>query len=299
MRVAALAGDRVDRLHVVRAHLVEQLVRQRDDVVFAHAGFQLLVDHVVDAIDHAGRLRQKLDLVPVLDLARAQHDLLAVDDLDAFFLQRVEHRGFGIVDAHRHVGHARVLDQLRDHLGVFASSGRIRAGSCRACRRRRPGSDRVQPVGIALVVHGGRAEIPDIGAVVTGQQAEAAHLVPLPFADLGGRDVADVVHVEEQERARPARPAALAASRQAVAAQAVMVDPAFEIDRGMAPGGDAVPPFPVRVPGPAGSAWFGIRARDMTELLRARHAPRFSGKGGSAVYWMHQPPSMWIIWPVM
>jgi hypothetical protein len=201
MRVAALAGDRVDRLDVVRAHLVEQLVRQRDDVVLANARFQLLVDHVVDAIDHGGRLGQKLDLVPVLDLARGQHDLLAVDDLDAFFLQRMEHRGFGIVDAHRHVGHARVLDQLRDHLGVFAHQAEF--GRDRAAHADDAGQAVIgfQPVGIALVVHGGRAEIPDIGAVVAGQQAEAAHLVPLPLADLGGRDVADVVHVEEQQRA--------------------------------------------------------------------------------------------------
>jgi hypothetical protein len=37
---------------------------------------------VIDAIDHGGGLRQKLDLVPVLDLAGGEHDLLAVDDVD-------------------------------------------------------------------------------------------------------------------------------------------------------------------------------------------------------------------------
>ena len=53
MRVAALARDRVDRLDVVRAHLVEHLVGHRDDVVLADARLQRLVDHVVDAVDHA------------------------------------------------------------------------------------------------------------------------------------------------------------------------------------------------------------------------------------------------------
>jgi hypothetical protein len=147
-----------------------------------------------------GRLGQQLDFVPVLDLARCQHDLLAVNDVDAFFLQRVEHGGFGIVHAHRHVGHAGILDQLRDHLGVFAHQAEFRRD--RAAHADDAGKAVVglQPVGIALVVHGGRAEVPDIGAVVAGQQAEAAHLVPLPLADLGGRDVADVVHVEQQQR---------------------------------------------------------------------------------------------------
>ena len=38
MRITALAGDRIDRLDVVGAHLVKHLVGKRDDVVFAHAG---------------------------------------------------------------------------------------------------------------------------------------------------------------------------------------------------------------------------------------------------------------------
>jgi hypothetical protein len=105
----------------------------------------------------------KLDLVPVLDLARGQHDLLAVDDLDAFFLQRVEHRGFGVVHAHRHVGHARVLDQLRDHLGVFAHQPEFGRDGAAHADDTGEAVVGLQPVGIALVVHGGRAEVPDIG----------------------------------------------------------------------------------------------------------------------------------------
>ena len=180
MRVAALARDRVDRLHVVRAHLVEHLVGQRDDVVLAHAGFQLFVDHVIDAIDHAGRLGQQLDLVPVLDLARRQHDLLAVDHLDALLLQRVEHGRFGIVDAHRHVGHARVLDQPGDLLGIFLHQPEL--GRDRAAHAHHAGEAVIglQPVGVFLVMHRRRAEIPDIGAVVARSAGRSGTSCPAP-----------------------------------------------------------------------------------------------------------------------
>ena len=247
MRVAALAGNGVDRLHIVAAHLVEQLVGQRDDVVLAHARFQFFIDHVIDAIDHGCGLGQKLDFVPVLDLARRQHDLLAIDHLDPLLLKRVEHGGLGVVHAHRHVGHACVADQARDLTRVFLHQAEFRRN--RPAHAHDPGEAvlGLQPVGMELVVHGGGAEVPDIGAVVAGQQAEAAHLVPLPFADLGGGDVADVVDVKQQQRARIRRLQRLPRAGEAIAAQAVMVDPALEIDRGVAPGGQARAPFPVGV----------------------------------------------------
>ena len=55
-------------------------------------GFKLLPDHVIDAVDHRRRLVQEHDLVDVLDLARVEHDLLAVDDLQPGLLQLEEHR---------------------------------------------------------------------------------------------------------------------------------------------------------------------------------------------------------------
>ena len=58
MRVAALAGNRVDRLDVVGAELVEHLVGERHDISLAHPRLQLLPDHVIDAVDHRGRLVQ-------------------------------------------------------------------------------------------------------------------------------------------------------------------------------------------------------------------------------------------------
>ena len=63
VRVAALARDRVDRLDLVRAHLVQPLVGQRDDLVLPDAGLERLDDVLVDAVDHRRGLGQQHDLV--------------------------------------------------------------------------------------------------------------------------------------------------------------------------------------------------------------------------------------------
>ena len=47
VRIAALAGDGVDRLRVVGAVGVEKLVDLGDDVILADAGLELLVDQMV------------------------------------------------------------------------------------------------------------------------------------------------------------------------------------------------------------------------------------------------------------
>ena len=60
---------------------------------------------------------------------------------------------------------------------------------------------RLEPGRVELVVHGGRAEVPQDRIAVAGEQRPAAELVALPFADLGRGDVADVVDVEDQQRA--------------------------------------------------------------------------------------------------
>ena len=185
VRIAALAGDGVDRLDVVGAHLVEHLVGLRDDVVLADARLQLLPDHVVGAVDHRGGLVEQDDLVDVLDLAGVEHDLLAVDDLHAGLLQLEEHRRLGEVDADRHVGDAGLLRSDHDLLGMaLHQAGRGRHGAAHA-EHAGAAIGRVEPVAIEAVVHGGRAEIPDDRLLVAGEQREAAELVALPFADLG------------------------------------------------------------------------------------------------------------------
>ena len=63
VRVAAIAGDRVDGLDLLRAHLEQQLVRARDDLVLVHAGTEHPVDLVVDRVDEPGRLVEERDLL--------------------------------------------------------------------------------------------------------------------------------------------------------------------------------------------------------------------------------------------
>ena len=85
---------------------VEELVDLGDDVVLAHAGLELLVDQMIGAVDHRGGAVEQRDLVADLDLARLQHDLLAVGDLEPGLLQFEHHRRLDDVDADRHVGDA-------------------------------------------------------------------------------------------------------------------------------------------------------------------------------------------------
>ena len=93
------------------------------------------------------------------------------------------------------------LQQARDLLGVPLHQARRRRHG--AAHAEHAGAEvlRRQPVAIEPVMHGGRAEVPDDRILVAGQQREAAELVALPLADLGAGEVADVVDVEEQQRA--------------------------------------------------------------------------------------------------
>ena len=67
-----------------------------------------------------------------------------------------------------------------------------------------------QPRAVEPVVLGRRAEVPDVRVAAAGQERVAGHLVARPLADVGARDVADVVEVEQQD-ARPTSDAASAA----------------------------------------------------------------------------------------
>ncbi len=80
--VAALAGDRVDALDELGAHVVEDLVDEPDALVLAHPGTHRAVQLLVGGVDHRARLVQQRDLVAGLDHSRLLHQLLAVDDLD-------------------------------------------------------------------------------------------------------------------------------------------------------------------------------------------------------------------------
>ena len=145
VRVAALAGDRVDRLDLVGAHLVEPLVRQRDDLVLPDAGLQRLDDVLVDAVDHRRGLVEQHDLVAGLDLARVEHQLLGVADVMPAACELEQHRRLDDVHAEGHVGHALLAQDrldLRAGRAIRPDVGRDRAPQAvvAAARRARPSS---------------------------------------------------------------------------------------------------------------------------------------------------------------
>ena len=161
---------------------------------------------LVGAVDHrAGRVEQG-DLVDRLDLAGVEHDLLAVADGDRRVLgQRGQHRRLDDVDADRHVGHALGLEDRRDLAGGRPEQAGVRGD--RAAQADHPGVDvlRAQPRAVEPVVLGRRPEVPDVRIAAAGQQRVAGHLVARPLADVGARDVADVVEVEQQDGAEVRR----------------------------------------------------------------------------------------------
>ena len=88
----------------------------------------------------------------------------------------------------------------------------------------------VQPGRVQSVVLRGRAEVPDVGIAIAGQERIARELVARPFADHGARRVADVVLVEAQQRAQPALRERRARARQAVVVQTAEIDALLEVD---------------------------------------------------------------------
>ena len=69
-----------------------------------------------------------------------------------------------------------------------------------------------------------------IGSSPCGEQAEAVELVLRPRADVGRRDVADVGHVEAQQRAEVRRLELGLDAREALLAQAVEADALLPVD---------------------------------------------------------------------
>ena len=247
MRGAALARDRVDGLHAVRPHLVEPLVGERHDVALAHARLERLEDVLVDAVAHGRGHVEQHQLVDVLDHAGLQHHLLAVAHLEAQLLQGEQERRLDHVDAERHVGHALAGEDVPDLArGLLEEAG---------LRRDRPAH--AHHAGQALVggqlrggepvVARGGAEVPHPGLAVAGEQAPAGQLVAGPLADHGARDVADVVLVEDQQRAQARLGERAPGAGDAVVVEAAEVHALLEIHLGVARGLDGPVPPVLRV----------------------------------------------------
>ena len=233
MRRAALARDRVDALHVLRAEVVEGLRDEADRLVLAHAGAQEAVELLVRGIHHRRRLGEQADLVAGLDAPGLHEHLLAVDDLDA--LAAAARTGSGSSMTSTPSGWSATPNFSSSRLILRASSSAMPASGVNAPRSvempaRAPRSSRgrtgalvrrvrvgihlggrdVEPRVVQRVVLGGRAEVPRDRVGVAGEQAEADELVHRPRADVGRGHVPDVREVEREHahrapsaRARP------------------------------------------------------------------------------------------------
>ena len=94
------------------------------------------------------------------------------------------------------------LDQRGDLLGVALHQAERRIDGAAQADQAGLAVLRLEPRRVELVMHGGRAEVPqDRLAAAAREQRPAGELVALPLADLGRGDVADVVDVEHQQRA--------------------------------------------------------------------------------------------------
>ncbi len=82
-----------------------------------------------------------------------------------------------------------------------------------------------------LVVFRRRSEVPQDWFVVLRKQRETVRLVLRPCADVGRGQVAHIVHVKAQQRSHLGFLQKILGPRQALAAQAVEVNPVFPIDR--------------------------------------------------------------------
>ena len=93
-----------------------------------------------------------------------------------------------------------------------------------------------EPGAVELVMAGRRAEVPEDRLVVLRQQREAASLSMRPRADVRRRDVADVVHVEAEQRADLRLGEQALDAREPLRAQPLEVDALFPVDGGQAEG---------------------------------------------------------------
>ena len=202
VRAAALARHRVDVVDVLRPEIEQDLGDFRDELALADARLEALGDVLVGPVDHrAGRVEQD-DLVDGLDLARVEHDLLPVTHHDPLVGQGSRHRRLDEVDTERHVGDALGAQDFGNLAGRAAEQAGV--GGDRPAQPDHPGMHVLlrQPRAVQAVVPGRRAEVPDVRVATAGQERVARHLVARPLADVGARRVADVVEVEQQDRAQ-------------------------------------------------------------------------------------------------
>src|SRR5579885_1536639 len=231
VRVAAVARDGVDRLDLLGAHLEQELLRARDDLVLVDARAEHAVDLLVDGVDEAGRLVEQRDLVRRLDLARLEHDARPVGHVQARALQRLEGHEVCHVDPERLAGEPALAQLVCDaRAEAVGDAGLARHGAAHR-RDARAEALRREPRREQLVVPRGGAEVPEDRVVAAQQQHEACVLVARPLADVRARDVADVVRVEEEESTELRRVEGGFRALEALTTEAREVDSLLPVDR--------------------------------------------------------------------
>lgn len=194
-----------------------------------HPGAKDFVDPLVGRVDDRRGVVEQRDLLVGLDRARGEHHLRAVGGLEAGALQGGEGDHVGHVDADRLVLEAALLQLAEDVGGEFVGDAGVIGH--RAAHRRDAAAEvlRRQPRRVHLVMFRGRAEVPEDGQAVARQQREARVLVAGPLADVGRGDVADVVRVEQQQRAEIRFLQLGLGAGKPVAAEFVEIDPLLPV----------------------------------------------------------------------
>ena len=82
-----------------------------------------------------------------------------------------------------------------------------------------------------LMMLRGRSEIPEDGLVILRKKREAVRFILRPCADVGRGDVADIVHVEAEQRAHFRLLEKSFRAGEAFAAQPIEIDPILPVNR--------------------------------------------------------------------
>jgi len=237
VRIAPVARHGVHGFDVLGSHLEQQLMRARDDLVLVDAGAQHPVDLLVDGVDEAGRLVEQRDLLGGLDLACLEDDARPVGDVHARALQRLQGDEVRHVYAERLAREIALPQLVRDSLGKPIGDPRL--DRHRPPHRRDAGAEvlRREPGCEQLVMACRGPEVPEDRVVPARQQREPGVLVARPLADVGARDVPDVVGIEEQERAKVGRFERGLRTVEPLTAETGEIDPLFPVNRPRRVGG--------------------------------------------------------------
>ena len=201
MGTGAFPANGVDALHILRPQLVQHLVDQGHAIIFPHSGPQFQIQGIIGGVHHSASGVQQGDFILGFDAAGFQHQLLAVHYIQPLFLQGEQHYRLHHIHAHRFVLQAAQFQFNADFPGYIRRQVSRRRRSPPQSGNAGPGAF-PQPGAVNLMMPRRRAEIPQNRLVLLGQQGKAHQLVHGPSTDNGGGQVADVVHIEGEQRAQ-------------------------------------------------------------------------------------------------